>query len=123
MNKYAGCKDEGSTTADNLLAGEFPRVSKLVTITGGDYKRGAVLGKISADDKYTIVKSDAQDGSKTPEAILAEDVDATDDAQAIVYLTGEFNSSALTVGTGLTVDGIIDDCRNKNIFIKKNQGE
>lgn len=121
MNKYAGCKDEGSTTADHLLAGEFPRVTKLVTITGGDYKRGAVLGKISADDKYTIAKSDAQDGSKTPEAILAEDVDATDDAQAIVYLTGEFNSSALTVGTGLTVDAIQDDLRAKSIFVKTNQ--
>lgn len=123
MNKYAGCNDEGSTTADNLLAGEFPRVSQMVTVCGGDFKRGTVLGKNSADDKYTIVKSNAEDGSKTPEAVLAEDVDATADAEAVVYLTGEFNSEVLIVGEGLTIDTIVYACRNKNIFIKKNQGE
>lgn len=38
-----GFTDQGSTTADTLLAGEFPRVSELATITGGSYKRGTVL--------------------------------------------------------------------------------
>ena len=40
-----GFTDLGSTSADNLLAGEFPRVSKLVTVTGGKYERGTILSK------------------------------------------------------------------------------
>ena len=39
-----GFTDQGSTTADNLLAGEFPRVAVLATISGGKFERGTVLG-------------------------------------------------------------------------------
>lgn len=65
-----GFMDQGSTTADTLLAGEFPRVSELATITGGSYTRGTVLK--ASDDALTICGA-----SDTPEAILAEAVDAT----------------------------------------------
>lgn len=95
-----GFTDQGSTTADTLLAGEFPRVSELATITGGSYKRGTVLK--ASGDALTICGA-----SDTPEAILAEAVDATsEDKQAVVYLTGEFNSAALTVAGGASADGL-----------------
>lgn len=49
-------------------------------------------------------------------------VDASEeDKQAVVYLTGEFNAAALTVGSGLTIDGLKDALRAKSIFIKNNQ--
>lgn len=121
MNDYAKFEDQGNTSADKLLAGNFPRVVKQVTVIGGNYAKGTVLGKITTSGKYTIVTSAATDGSKVPEAILAEDVNASTDAEAIVYLTGEFNQSALAVGAGLTVVGIINDCRNKSLFFKTNQ--
>ena len=110
-----GFTDQGSTTADTLLAGEFPRVSELVTITGGSYTRGTVLK--ASDDALTICGA-----SDTPEAILAEAVDATsEDKQAVVYLTGEFNSAALTVASGASANGLKTKLRAKNIFIKTNQ--
>lgn len=64
-----GFTDQGSTTADTLLAGEFPRVSELATISGGSYTRGTVLK--ASGDALTICGA-----SDTPEAILAEAVDA-----------------------------------------------
>lgn len=122
-----GFTDQGSTKADTLIAGEFPRVSEMVTVTGGKYTRGTILAQVTASGKYTVCVPTAEgrtaDGSETPCAILAEAVDASSaDAQAVVHLTGEFNAAALTAGTGLTVDGLKADLRAKSIFIKTNQG-
>ena len=106
-----GFKDLGATKADNLLAGEFPRVSVLATITGGTYERGTILSK--SGKNYTICSTE-------PEAILAENVDATEeDKEAVVYLTGEFNQSALKAG--VEVSTLIDKLRAKGIFVKTNQ--
>ena len=106
-----GFTDQGSTTSDNLLA-----------VSGGKYVRGTILGKITASGKCTICTSAATDGSKDAYAVLAEAVDASEeDKQAVVYLTGEFNAAALTVGSGLTIDGLKDALRAKSIFIKNNQ--
>ncbi|OLA80495.1 MAG: hypothetical protein BHW58_07600 [Azospirillum sp. 51_20] len=117
-----GFTDQGETKADNLLAGEFPRIVELATVSGGKYARGTILGKITASGKCTICTSAATDGSKDAYAILAEAVDTSEkDKQAVVYLTGEFNAAALTVGSGLTVDGLKDALRAKSIFIKNNQ--
>lgn len=49
-----GFTDQGSTTSDNLLAGEFPRIAELTTVSGGKYARGTILGKITASGKCTI---------------------------------------------------------------------
>ena len=117
-----GFTDQGETKADNLLAGEFPRIVELATVSGGKYARGTILGKITASGNGTICTSAATDGSKDAYAVLAEAVDTSEeDKQAVVYLTGEFNAAALTVGSGLTVDGLKDALRAKSIFIKNNQ--
>lgn len=109
-----GFTDQGETKADNLIAGEFPRVAVMVTVTGGSFKRGTVLGvKGDGSGTYTI-------SSTAPEAILAEDVDASEeDKKAVAYLTGEFNKSALTART--EIDGLISKLRAKSIFVKSNQ--
>ena len=107
-----GFTDQGKTKADNLLAGEFPRVSILVPITGGKYERGTVLG-LTGSGKYTICTT-------TPEAILAETVDASDeDKEAVVYLTGEFNKAALKANA--EIDTLVAKLRAKSIFVKENQ--
>ena len=106
-----GFTDLGSTSADNLLAGEFPRVSKLVTVTGGKYERGTILSK--SESNYTICSAD-------PEAVLAESVDASsEEKQAVVYLTGEFNLAALKAG--VDVSTLVEALRAKCIFVKSNQ--
>lgn len=111
-----GFTDQGETKADNLLAGEFPRVAVLATISGGKFERGTVLSFKSGgllDGKMTISRV-------APEAILAENVDATtEDKKAVVYLTGEFNLSALKANGD--VESLIDKLRAKSIFVRQNQ--
>ena len=118
-----GFTDQGALTPDNLIAGEYPRASQMATITGGSFAKGIILGKITASGKFKACTSAAADGSKDPCAILSETVDAsTDDKEAVIYLTGEFNAAALSTGAGLTVNGLIGALRDKSIFIKNNQG-
>lgn len=117
-----GFKDQGEIIPDNLIAGEYPRVSQLATITGGNFAKGTILGKITASGKFKACTSAASDGSKDPIAILAESVDASsEDKEAVIYLTGEFNAAALSTAAGLTVNGLIGALRDKSIFIKSNQ--
>lgn len=118
-----GFTDQGTYTPDNLIAGEYPRVERVVTIANSAaLTKGAVLGKITASGKYQLSASAAGDGSETPDAILAEDSDASAaDVEAVVYFSGEFNESALSLGTGHTVDGIRAGLRDKNIYLRKNQ--
>lgn len=59
-----GFTDQGSTTSDNLLAGEFPRIAELATVSGGKYARGTILGKITTSGKCTICTLAATDGSR-----------------------------------------------------------
>ena len=117
-----GFTDQGALTPDNLIAGEYPRASQMATITGGSFAKGTILGKITSNGKFKACTSAASDGSKDPCAILAEDVDASsDDKEAVIFLTGEFNAAALSTGAGLTVNGLIGALRDKSIFIKNNQ--
>ncbi len=119
---YANCKDEGTLKPDNLLAGDFPRVARLVNVTAGNYTRGTVLGKITESGKYKLSVSSVSDGSQIPVAILAENVNAeSEDKQAVVYFTGEFNSDALTFDSSFTEDTVTEKLREKSIFIKKTQ--
>ncbi|ALG71131.1 hypothetical protein VY88_03060 [Azospirillum thiophilum] len=104
----------------SLIAGDFPRVTRLVTIAGGSglLPAGAVLGRITASKKLTLSASAAGDGSEAVRAILAEPVDATDaDVQAIVYLTGEFNPDQLTFGAGHSAVSAADALRALSIFL------
>ena len=118
-----GFTAQDAYTPDRLFAGEFPRADRKVTIISGqNLTRGAVLGLITASGKYNLSLSAAVDGSAVPEAILAEDVDATaGDKEGLVYLTGEFNEDALTIGAAHTADSIRQGLRDKGIFLEKTQ--
>ena len=105
-----------------MLAGDFPRVARLVNVTAGNYTRGTVLGKITESGKYKLSVSSVSDGSQIPVAILAENVNAeSEDKRAVVYFTGEFNSDALTFDSSFTEDIVTEKLREKSIFIKKTQ--
>lgn len=120
----SGFTNQGTYQPDNLIAGQFPRVSRVVTIlTGANLVAGSVLGKITANSKFKLAASASGDGSQVPDAILAEDCDATAaDKQAVVYYAGEFNELALTFGAGITADSARDTLRDKSILLTKNQG-
>ncbi|MFL0805526.1 MAG: head decoration protein [Agarilytica sp.] len=114
-----GFTEVGQLEPDGLIAGEFPRVSKYVTITGtGELRAGAVLGEIVADERYRLSASAATDGSQVPDAILAETIDlALGDVSARVYLTGQYTREALTLGTGHTMATVRRVLRQRQIFI------
>jgi len=118
-----GFTDQGQLTPGNLIAGEYPRITRIVTVTGGTaLTAGAVLGQISADDRYQLSEAGSSDGSEIPDAILGEDIDTSaGDAQALVYLTGEFNALALTLGAGHTVDSVRQAFRTRSLFLRRNQ--
>lgn len=88
-------------TPDALIAGDFPIVTKSVTIASGrSLVRGTILGKLTSGGKCVMQNTAASDGSATDYAVLAEDVDATSaDVVSTAYLTGEFNVAALVCAT------------------------
>lgn len=118
-----GVTTEGVYTPENLIAGEFPRITRVVTLIGGGLlPLGAVLGQITATDEYVLSDASASDGSEVPCAVLAESVNSSQDVvQAIVYLTGEFNGHALTLGAGHTLETVVTAGRTRSLFIRNNQ--
>jgi hypothetical protein len=106
--------------SDNLHGGDFPiRSVQATLITGQDLTRGAVLGKITSGGKLNLSLSAAGDGSEDVYGILAEDMDATaEDKTVTVYVAGDFNEDALTIGTGHTADSIRDAFRDLGIHIR-----
>lgn len=68
--------------------------------------------------KYVLSLAAAIDGSQVPDAILAEDTDASAADKATVgYFGGGFNSGALSLGTGHTVASITEGLRGKGVHL------
>jgi hypothetical protein len=104
---------------DQLIAGPKQIVTRNVTLTGGPYVRGAVLGKITASGKFTLALLASSDGSQTPTAILADNADGSAaDVIAGVFLEGEFNVNAVTLGTGITAAAATDALRPLGVHLK-----
>lgn len=116
----ASFSSQTSQPLPSLIGGDFPRVTRLVTVASGSgaLPAGAVLGRITASKRYALSVAMASDGSEAPRAILAEPVDATAaDVQAIVYVAGEFNPDQLTFGAGHSAASAADALRDLSIFI------
>ncbi|WP_395391481.1 head decoration protein [Novosphingobium sp. BL-8A] len=106
---------------DQLIAGDLKIVTKTVTIAAGAgaLKRGTVLGKNSTDGTYKTALSASADGTQTPVAILADDVDASGAAVlAGIYQMGEFNGNAVILGTGITLAAATSALEAQNIYLK-----
>ena len=118
-NNQAGFASEGTFTPDDLHAGDFPiRTRKVTLVSGQNLTRGALLGQITTGGKYKLSASAAGDGSETPRAILADDVNASGgDKDAIVYLSGDFNEDAMTYGVGHTAASVREGLRDLNIYL------
>jgi hypothetical protein len=66
-------------------------------ITGGDYTKGTILGRITASGKLTAYDSGASDGSEEPVGVLLEDTDAASaDVVAAVGFAGVYIRSETT---------------------------
>jgi len=98
---------------DNLLAGSFPQITKVVTLlTGTDYKRGDVL-EVNVSGKAVKLA----DGTKA-KYILAEDADATSsDVDALVYTTGQFHVSECDLNSQAQAD-VEEALHLRSLFLK-----
>jgi hypothetical protein len=105
---------------DQLIAGPHQLVTDTVTIASGQViARGAVLGQITASGKYVLALSASADGSQTPSAIAADNIDASaGDVLGGIYLAGEFNGNALTLGAGITLAAAKAALRPQSIYVK-----
>lgn len=116
--------DWTATVSDDLLAGDNvgPVTEGRITIISGagELARGTLLGKITASGKYLKSLSTANDGSQTPVAILANDVNAgsSDVTNALVYTAGEFNERKVIFGTAHTAASTRDALRARGIHLK-----
>lgn len=116
-----GFTNQGKCTPDNLIAGEYPRVARYALVKGG-LPVGAVLGQIGQTGEFVLSTTAATDGSEKPQAILAESVPESEGfVQAHVYLSGQFNGHALTVGEGHTLESVIQKLQMTSVFIRNNQ--
>jgi len=104
-----------STTPGNTVSNQIKFVivegaTPFIITDGFKITIAAGSGKLK---KATLA---AVDGSNKVYGVLAADVDATSaDAEAVVYLTGQFNEDALVFGTGLTKTNTKVDARSKGI--------
>lgn len=103
-NLNPGFASDGAYDPNDILVDSEGLLTREVTLVSGqNVVRGAVLGKITTGGKYTLSLSAAGDGSNTPVAIAAQDVDATGgDKKIQVYLSGKFRPKKLTFGTAHT---------------------
>lgn len=108
-------------TPDALIAGEVALATRsYVLISGQNLPRGAVVGVITTSGKLTLSTSAASDGSQTPMGILADSYDASggDVGNCAVYLRGDFNENAISLGTGWTIGTVFAPLRSVGIFLK-----
>jgi hypothetical protein len=104
---FAGTEVAALTTSITLVAGQ------------GILKKGAVIGKVTADGKYKLVDGIATDGSETASLILAEEIDTTGaDQKAVAYKRGVFRYGALYVSAGDTVEAHEEELRDVSIYYK-----
>ncbi|MEY6763324.1 head decoration protein [Kluyvera ascorbata] len=120
QNSFAPGMKSSLFVPDQLVAGPLQLVTDTVTVSGGDYKRGTVLGMITASGKYTACLKTASDGSEKPCAILVDDVNAAThgDQSGGVYLMGEFNQNRINIDASWTIADIKAALRPLAIFLK-----
>lgn len=90
-------------TYDELFGGTaVAAMTANVTIAAlsaaASYKRGTLLGVVTASGKYAIVDSAATTGEEVASVVLAKDIEVgTADVVATVYTRGVFNREKLVV--------------------------
>ena len=109
----------GQYSSDNLIAGDYPLKAVEITVKSGqDLSRGALLGQVTADQKYILSLAAASDGSEVPVAVLCDDIDASGgDVVATAYVKGQFNYNQITFGTGHTYDSVKEALAQKGILL------
>ena len=111
----------GDCVPDNLILGnDLPLIIQTATITAGEGKlvRGSVLAA-GADGKLKLLSSTSSSATEVPFGILCDDVDATSEAVAEVYVSGQFNADALITKAAYELTAAdITALRNSGIYLE-----
>lgn len=117
--------DPDGERLDDAVVGEA-YVSNHVgfTINDGDpdFEAGDVfvIPVAAGSGEYTLVDKTAVDGSAVADAVLAEDLDASEEAgDIIIYTAGTFNQNALSFADGTEAVDVVSDLRMRNIYLKE----
>lgn len=105
----------------SLFADDVPytHITGVIANPAADLKRGTVMGRITANGKWTTSLSAAGDGSAIPRGILAFDIpNPGADITAAIYDQGSFVSEKLTYGTGHTASTVEAALRAASIPIR-----
>lgn len=97
-----------ATTGDVLKYEVNPNFNRetVTLLEGTNYPVGAVLGRITASDKYKLATSGGSDGAQTASAVLLYAVDASaTDAIGVVVARGP----AIVSKAALVFDATVDD--------------
>lgn len=121
MSEYPYAKSDTVPATNALVVGGYDLVDDTVTLlTGQNLKRGALLGKVTASGKFVLSAAAAGDGSQTPIAVLADDVDATAaDKAAPIYRAGGFNANQIIYGAGHTFASVKEALNARGIHLLK----
>jgi len=103
-----------TSPVDNLVAGTFQQLTKIVTLKAGKlYKRGEIL-ELDADNKAISLATETK-----AKFILVKDTDATaGDFDSLVFTTGQFNLDECTFNQSLDSTIIVDTLHTRSIFLK-----
>jgi len=105
-----------TSPVDNLVAGDFPRLTKMVTIktgAGATFVKGEVI-ELDVANKGIKLATEAN-----ANCVLAQDVDATAaDVEALAYITGEFHLDECARNESLAAADIVEALHVRSIFLK-----
>lgn len=96
---------EGQHRAEFFLTDVEKNLSyEVVTLTGGDYPAGKVLGQVTATGKFTEHDPGAADGTEVAAAILVDNVDASaaDQSALVLNYHAAVKGASLQWKTGIT---------------------
>ena len=116
-NYHPSAGQIGSITPDNLLCGGFYGTPKSVQLKHGvNYARGSILAESATAGIYELVTDDTK-----AVYVLVEDRDlsaATSAKPGVIYMTGEFNKTAVAIGAGATLAGVTKTLEKLNIYLR-----
>ena len=111
----------GDCMPDNLVLGnDVPLLTQTATIAAGEgaLVRGSVLAA-GTDGKLKLLSSTSSSATEVPFGILCDDVDATSEAVAEVYVSGQFNADALVTKSEYALTAAdITALRNGGIYLE-----
>ena len=121
LGTFAVEDPDGAIIGRAIVASAFTGPVNFTITDATDFVAGdrfTITVVLDADNEVKLVTAAATDGTQEPYGIAAHAADATDAAvEVLVYIEGDFDKTQVSVGAGLTVAGVEDALRLRNIHL------